>query len=70
MPSDPPIPTDADREEAIDRVALWLDHEDLAWLARHCTCDESTDQDDRDRCSRIRFRASAALHKSTSATSP
>jgi hypothetical protein len=63
VPTDPVDSTDADREESLDRVPLWLDREDLSWLARRCTCNETTDQVERDRCARIRFRASAALHK-------
>lgn len=52
------------QEKAKGRVALWLDPEDLEWLARHCGCDDTTSADDRERCARIRFRANAALHKS------
>lgn len=68
VPTDPPVPTDSDREAAAGRVALWLDREDLAWLASHCACDDSTDQAERDRCARIRFRARAALDKAPPVT--
>ena len=56
-------PTDPAAEIAAGRVALWLDQEDLEWLASHCSCDDSTPEAERDRCARIRFRANAALHK-------
>lgn len=51
------------READLGRVALWLDAEDLRWLARHCACDDSTPDAERERCGGIRFRANAALHK-------
>jgi hypothetical protein len=59
----PPEPTDPEREAALGRIALWLDPHDLRWLASHCACDETTPDETRDRCARIRFRAQAALHK-------
>jgi len=55
--------TDPSREADLGRVALWLDVEDLRWLATQCACDDSTPEDERERCGRIRFRANAALHK-------
>ncbi|MGW7527477.1 hypothetical protein [Streptomyces sp. NPDC054783] len=58
------VPTDPRAEAGRGRVALWLDPADLRWLAGHCCCPEDADQDTRDRCGRLRFRASAALHKS------
>lgn len=51
-------------EKDLGRVALWLDPEDLSWLARHCCCPDDAPQECRERCGRIRFRANAALHKS------
>ena len=58
-----PQTTDPQAEAAQDRIALWLDPEDLRWLSQHCCCaDDATDEDE-DRCGRLRFRASAALHK-------
>lgn len=57
------VATDSHRESELGRVALWLDVEDLKWLAAHCACDDSTSEAERDRCSRLRFRANAALHK-------
>ncbi|MEU6241709.1 immunity 53 family protein [Streptomyces sp. NPDC047024] len=56
-------PTDPEAERASGRVPLWLDAEDLRRLAVHCGCSEDTPEEDRERCGRIRFRASAALHK-------
>ncbi len=46
------------------RVALWLDVDDLACLAEHCCCADDATDEVRERCGRVRFRASAALHKS------
>ena len=63
VPTDPPAPTDPKAERAAGRVALWLDPDDLRWLSKQCDCTDATAPDDRDRCSRIRFRANAALHK-------
>ncbi len=57
------IPTDPEEEKAKGRVALWLDPEDIRWLAAHCSCSEDEPEENRERCARIRFRASAALHK-------
>ena len=57
------VSTDPGREAEIGRVALWLDMDDLRWLATHCACDDSTPEAGRERCDRIRFRANAALHK-------
>ncbi|MGJ5753087.1 hypothetical protein FB563_1208 [Streptomyces puniciscabiei] len=58
------VPTDPGAEAERGRVALWLDPDDLRWLAGHCCCPDDADRETRDRCSRLRFRASAALHKS------
>ena len=63
MPTEPPVPTDPAAEAAQGRVALWLDPDDLRWLAQNCACDDDTSDSDRDRCGRVRFRANAALHK-------
>ena len=59
----PIAPTDPQRESDLGRVALWLDPDDLRWLATRCTCSDATPEDERERCGRIRFRANAALHK-------
>ncbi|GAA0358649.1 hypothetical protein GCM10010151_55420 [Actinoallomurus spadix] len=56
-------PTDPDREQAFGRIAFWLDPDDLRWLAGHCCCAADATEATRDRCLRLRFRASAALHK-------
>jgi len=63
VPTDPPVPTDEEHERDEGRVALWLDPEDVRWLARTCRCNDQTSDDKRERCARIRFRAGAALHK-------
>lgn len=65
MPQEPPSPTDPGRETDMGRIALWLDPDDLRWLAAHCCCDDDSTEQDRERCARVRFRASAALHKAT-----
>lgn len=56
-------PTDPAFEEAQDRIALWLAPVDLRWLAQYCGCPPDATEEVRERCARIRFRASAALHK-------
>ncbi|WDF38933.1 hypothetical protein PBV52_20075 [Streptomyces sp. T12] len=56
-------PTDPQSEQEMGRIAFWLAPDDLRWLARHCCCGPEASDEDRDRCGRIRFRASAALHK-------
>jgi len=55
--------TDPGRETGLGRVALWLDPDDLRWLARHCCCPADATEERRQRCARLRFRAAAALHK-------
>lgn len=57
------VPTDPEREAGLGRVALWLDAEDLRWLARHCCCPLDASEEQRQRCARLRFCANAALHK-------
>lgn len=59
-----PVPTDPRAEAERGGVALWLEHDDLRWPAPHCCCPDDADEETRDRCGRLRFRASAALHKS------
>ncbi|QBG99604.1 hypothetical protein EYC56_09885 [Xanthomonas oryzae] len=56
-------PTDQSGELKQGRLALWLDLDDLRWLASNCSCTDSAPDELRERCSRIRFRANAALHK-------
>ncbi|MEV6679714.1 hypothetical protein AB0N09_23075 [Streptomyces erythrochromogenes] len=56
-------PTDPEAERAGGRIALWLDAEDLRRIASHCCCSDDTPEEERERCGRIRFRASAAMHK-------
>jgi hypothetical protein len=63
MRQEPPAPTDPDREATLGRVALWLEPEDLSWLAARCCCADDASEEERQRCARVRFRASAALHK-------
>jgi hypothetical protein len=59
-----PAPTNPQAEAGHGRIALWLDPEDLRWLAEHCCCAEDAPHEATDRCLRLRFRAGAALHKS------
>jgi hypothetical protein len=63
MSQEPPAPTDPDREATLGRVALWLEPEDLHWLAARCCCGNDASEEERQRCARVRFRASAALRK-------
>jgi hypothetical protein len=56
------IPSD---ESDAGRVAVYLDPADIRWLTARCECDDNTDEDVRDRCGRVRFRTSSALHKTT-----
>jgi hypothetical protein len=65
MPQEPPSQTDPSRERDLGRIALWLDPDDLRWLAARCRCDDDATELERERCARIRFRAHAALHKAT-----
>ncbi|HKB42658.1 MAG TPA: hypothetical protein VKD72_39885 [Gemmataceae bacterium] len=57
------MPTDPEREQALGRVAVWLDPEDARWLAHHCCCPDDASAEQTDRCARLRFRFLAALHK-------
>jgi hypothetical protein len=56
-------PTGSEIERQKGRIALWLDPEDILWMSKHCCCPPDAEKDTTDRCARIRFRASAALHK-------
>ena len=58
--------TNAEHEASEGRVALWLSVQDLQWLSRHCSCTDTSSQEEKERCGRIRFRSSAALHKRSS----
>jgi hypothetical protein len=62
----PTIPVD---EFAAGRIAVYLDHADVQFLAGHCACNEATPQEERERCQRIRFRSHTAIHKSTASPS-
>lgn len=57
------VPTNPDEEKAKGRIALWLDPADVEWLASHCCCPPNASEEVKERCARVRFRASAALHK-------
>ena len=61
----PPVvePTDSAEEQQKGRIALWLDPKDIEFLTSHCSCSADADEGEKERCARIRFRASAALHK-------
>lgn len=56
-------PTDSLKEKEMGRIALWLEPSDLEWLSQHCPCGKDATDAEIERCGRIRFRASAALHK-------
>jgi len=56
-------PTDPEYEAEKGRIAVWLDPEDIEWLSRHCCCPPDAPAEVTERCLRLRFRASAALHK-------
>lgn len=58
------IPAD---ESNAGRVAVYLEPNDIRWLSTHCECDDTASDEDRERCGRIRFRSSTALHKTTQA---
>ena len=60
----PPHRTNAGHERGKGRVSIWLDPGDTDWLSRHCCCPADATNEARERCARIRFRTSAALHKS------
>lgn len=62
--SDRPItPTNAAGEAELERIAVWLDPGDIQWLAARCCCSDDASEEERQVCARLRFRASAALHK-------
>ncbi len=56
--------TDPKREAALGRVAVWLDPDDIRWLAAILRNAEGASEEELERASRIIFRAHAALHKS------
>ena len=58
----PIIPTNPDEERAKGRVALWLDPDDLRWLATHLR-ELPTTTEEQEHINRLYFRAHAALHK-------
>ena len=59
-----PDPTDPKREMQIGRIALWLDPDDIRFIADEWRkIPEGVSSDAQERWSRIAFRASAALHK-------
>ncbi|MET9060699.1 hypothetical protein ABZX99_23085 [Streptomyces antibioticus] len=55
--------TDPSTEAGKGRVPLWLDPDDLRRLATHCRCPADASAEEKAHCDRLRFRASAALHK-------
>ena len=59
-----PVPTSVASEVGAGRVAFWLAPDDLAFLARVGSDEHTVYEVDSERWARIRFRASAALHKS------
>ena len=63
MPTEPPSPTDPEREADLGRVAVWLDPDDVLWLARELADESHLSRDDEERAARVRFRLTTALHK-------
>lgn len=59
----PAAPTSPDNEVEKGRVALWLDPDDLRWLADRCRGSDDASDDEHERWARLRFRTNAALHK-------
>ncbi len=60
----PPYRTNAAHERGKGRVTIWLDVADTEWLSKHCCCPPDAPAEVKERCARIRFRTSAAWHKS------
>jgi hypothetical protein len=60
-------PTDPERERALGRIPVWLDVNEVRWLADGCCCGRDSDVSDPTphtwECRVIRFRTNAALHK-------
>jgi len=50
-----PEPTDPEREKELGRLALWLDPDDLRWLAVRCDCPPDASDEQNERCARVRF---------------
>ena len=63
-------PTDADYERSKGRVAVWLDPDDIRWLARFLAGYHPPDPDERDLAGRLRFRLMTALHKAGQPNNP
>lgn len=57
------IPTSPQDEAEKGRVALWLDPDDLRWLAERCRGTDGASDEEHERWARLRFRTNAALHK-------
>ena len=57
-------PTDPDWETDAGRIPLWLDPDDVRWLAERCLCKQDPSLHGHDEhCTRIRWRADTALYK-------
>ena len=61
--SDGVTPTDPKREEALGRIALWLDPADVQWIADNDICGLGPKGRHTPQCGRIRWKAESALHK-------
>lgn len=57
------LPTDPALEADKGRIALWLDPEDLRWLADRCVGQTDAPAEEEERWARLRFRVNAAMHK-------
>jgi hypothetical protein len=60
--SEPGQGTDSEYEDSKGRIALWLQPEDVAWLAKHCVCGRMKDGNHTEQCKRLRYRAGTCLH--------
>jgi hypothetical protein len=56
-------PTDPAREREHGRVPVWLDPDDVRWLARRLAGEDGGTEEENKRVGRLRFRLLTALHK-------
>lgn len=56
-------PTDPERELSLGRIPLWLDPEEVRWIADRDICGLGATGQHTPECGRIRWKAESALHK-------
>src|SRR3954464_9276081 len=56
-------PTDPTREEALGRIALWLDPAEVRWIVDQDICGLGATGRHTPECGRIGWKAESALHK-------